>query len=185
MVCTIFSINYSQAFSSHLCIFKSVIPWFRIYVFSTFIVCEDGNTSWPSGVVAPGIEPASRPADEMVDSANFIWRMFLARCTLHVNISTNQLLGEEESLVSEGEPTELDYSSSEQGNLNGSYLEFSLSRRRNDTGDLFQNRTLNTSLRNGSRTNRTRYRQLSILIILVHGCAANLIKMFRGLERLE
>lgn len=107
-------------------------------------------------MVAPGIVPASRPAEEMVDSANFIWRMFLARCTLHVNISTNQLLSEGESPIAEAEPAELDYSSSEQGNLNGSFLEFSLGRRRNDTGDLFQNRTLITSLRNGSRTNRTR-----------------------------
>ncbi|TSM85954.1 ADAMTS-like protein 2 [Bagarius yarrelli] len=117
----------------------------------------DGNSSWQSKVVASGSAPASRPSDEMVDSANFIWRMFLAHCTLQVNISTNQLLSERESLISETEPSELDYSSSEQGNLNGSFLEFSLGRRRNDTGDLFQNRTLITSLRNGSRINRTRW----------------------------
>ncbi|KAK3538971.1 hypothetical protein QTP86_023569 [Hemibagrus guttatus] len=119
----------------------------------------DGNSSWPSGVVASGSVPASRPAEEMVDSANFIWRMFLARCTLQVNISTNQLLSERESLISEAEPAELDYSSSEQGNLNGSFLEFSLGRRRNETGDLFQNRTLISSSRNSSRSNRTRSQQ--------------------------
>ncbi|KAL7839703.1 hypothetical protein SRHO_G00263610 [Serrasalmus rhombeus] len=117
-----------------------------------------GNSSWPSGVVAPGIVPASRPAEEMVDSENLIWRMFL-RQRMHINISTNQLLGEGEGLFPEVEPVELDYSSTEQGNLTGSFLEFTLGRRRNDTGDLFQNRTLIPSLRSSNRTNRTRSHQ--------------------------
>ena len=97
-------------------------------------------------MVAPGIVPASRPAEEMVDSENLIWRMFL-RQRMHVNISTNQLLGEGGGLFPEVEPVELDYSSTEQGNFTGSFLEFTLGHRRNDTGDLFQNRTLIPSLR--------------------------------------
>lgn len=95
----------------------------------------------------------------MVDSENLIWRMLLRQRIdsdgMHVNISTNQLLSA--GLFPEVEPVELDYSSTEQGSLNASFLEFTLGRRRNDTGDLlFQNRTLITSLRSSNRTNRTR-----------------------------
>ncbi|KAG9261808.1 ADAMTS-like protein 2 [Astyanax mexicanus] len=124
----------------------------------------DGNSSWPSGVVAPGIVPANRPAEEMVDSENLIWGMVLRQRTgsdgMQNNISTNQLLSEGAGIFPEVEPVELDYSSSEQGNLNSSSLEFTLGRHRNDTGDLlFQNRTLITSLRSSNRTNRTRSHQ--------------------------
>ncbi|XP_007253910.3 LOW QUALITY PROTEIN: ADAMTS-like protein 2 [Astyanax mexicanus] len=124
----------------------------------------DGNSSWPSGVVAPGIVPANRPAEEMVDSENLIWGMVLRQRTgsdgMQNNISTNQLLSEGAGIFPEVEPVELDYSSLEQGNLNSSSLEFTLGRHRNDTGDLlFQNRTLITSLRSSNRTNRTRSHQ--------------------------
>ncbi|XP_062873822.1 ADAMTS-like protein 2 [Trichomycterus rosablanca] len=125
---------------------------------------QEGNSSWPSGVVAPGIVPASRPAEEMVDSENLLWRMLLGQHfgtdDMLVNHSTNQLLNREGSITTDAEPVELEYSSTEQGNINSSFFEFTLARRRNDTGDLlFQNRTLVTSLRSSNRTNRTRGHQ--------------------------
>ncbi|XP_066510787.1 LOW QUALITY PROTEIN: ADAMTS-like protein 2 [Hoplias malabaricus] len=118
-----------------------------------------GNSSWPSQVVAPGIVPASRPAEGMEDSENLIWRMLLKQ-RMHINISANQLFSEGTGLFPEEDPMEFDYSSMEQGSLNGSLLEFTLGQSRNDTGDLlFQNRTLITGLRSSNRTNRTRSHQ--------------------------
>lgn len=81
---------------------------------------------------------------------------------LMVNITTNQLLTQGEGQFSaEMGPLELDYGGLESNtgfSLNGSsFLEFSLARRNNDTGDLpLQNRTMFPGLRNGNRTSRTR-----------------------------
>ncbi len=121
-------------------------------------VLKEGNCSWPSGVGAPGVAPISRPAEDMVNSENLIWRVLLGERIgsdgVLANISTNQLLTGRDGLSSEG-PPELDYSSLEQAGLNGSLLEFTLGQRRNDTGDfLLLNRTVTTILRN--RSNRTR-----------------------------
>uniref|UniRef100_A0A8B9LPB9 ADAMTS-like 2 n=1 Tax=Astyanax mexicanus TaxID=7994 RepID=A0A8B9LPB9_ASTMX len=144
----------------------------EVYEETAAIDCEQDAPTPPQfpgrlqefGVVAPGIVPANRPAEEMVDSENLIWGMVLRQRTgsdgMQNNISTNQLLSEGAGIFPEVEPVELDYSSSEQGNLNSSSLEFTLGRHRNDTGDLlFQNRTLITSLRSSNRTNRTRLLQ--------------------------
>uniref|UniRef100_A0A673LM56 ADAMTS-like 2 n=1 Tax=Sinocyclocheilus rhinocerous TaxID=307959 RepID=A0A673LM56_9TELE len=124
-------------------------------------VYETGNCSWPSGVGAPGVAPISRPAEDMVNSENLIWRVLMGERIgsdgVLANISTNQLLTRRDGLSSEG-PLELDYSSLEQAGLNGSLLEFTLGQRRNDTGDfLLLNRTVTTILRN--RSNRTRNNQ--------------------------
>uniref|UniRef100_W5L4A5 ADAMTS like 2 n=1 Tax=Astyanax mexicanus TaxID=7994 RepID=W5L4A5_ASTMX len=138
----------------------------EVYEETAAIDCEQDAPTPPQfpgrlqefGVVAPGIVPANRPAEEMVDSENLIWGMVLRQRTgsdgMQNNISTNQLLSEGAGIFPEVEPVELDYSSLEQGNLNSSSLEFTLGRHRNDTGDLlFQNRTLITSLRSSNRTN--------------------------------
>lgn len=124
----------------------------------TFFVLKEGNCSWPSGVGAPGVVLASRPAEDIENSENLIWRVLLGERIgsngVLANISTNQLLTRRDGLSSEG-PLELDYSSLEQAGLNGSLLEFTLGQQRNDTGDfLLLNRTVTTILRN--RSNRTR-----------------------------
>lgn len=121
-------------------------------------VLKEGNCSWPSGVGAPGVVPVNRPAEDMVNSENLIWRVLLGERIgsdgVLANISTNQLLTRRDGLSSES-PLELDYSSLEQAGLNGSLLEFTLGHRRNDTGDfLLLNRTVTSILRN--RGNRTR-----------------------------
>lgn len=125
---------------------------------SQTFVLKEGNCSWPSGVGAPGVVPNSRPAEDMVNSENLIWRVLLGERIgsngVLANISTNQLLTRRDGLTPEG-PLELDYSSLEQAGLNGSLLEFTLGQQRNDTGDfLLLNRTVTTILRN--RSNRTR-----------------------------
>ncbi|XP_030647717.1 ADAMTS-like protein 2 [Chanos chanos] len=144
----------------------------EVYMGRATTTCEkdtpqpsEGNSSLPCKVADTGMGKADKPADETVNSENLIWRMLLGERVgsedLHVNISTNQLLTQGEDIFStEVGPIELDYSSSEQRILNGSVLEFTLSRRRNDTGDLlFQNRSLIHSFRNNNRTNRTRNHQ--------------------------
>ncbi|XP_076853855.1 ADAMTS-like protein 2 [Brachyhypopomus gauderio] len=133
-------------------------------VYEDAAAIDYGNSSWPSGVVTPGIVPGSRPAEEMVDTENLIWRMLLGQRmdsgNMHFNMSANQLLSEGAGLSSEVEPFELDYSSTEQGILNGSLLEFTLGHQHNETGDLLlQNRTLSTIFRSSNRTNRTRSHQ--------------------------
>ncbi|RXN22658.1 ADAMTS 2 [Labeo rohita] len=128
---------------------------------NTQVQYTEGNCSWPSGVGAPGVVPVNRPAEDMVNSENLIWRVLLGERIgsdgVLANISTNQLLTRRDGLSSES-PLELDYSSLEQAGLNGSLLEFTLGHRRNDTGDfLLLNRTVTSILRN--RGNRTRNNQ--------------------------
>ncbi|XP_051962929.1 ADAMTS-like protein 2 isoform X2 [Xyrauchen texanus] len=121
----------------------------------------EGNCSWPSAVGSPDVAPVNRPAEDLVNSENLIWRVLLGERDgsdgVLVNISTNQLLTHRDGLSSEAGPLELDYSSFEQASLNGTLLEFTLGHRRNDTGDFISpNRTFITSLRNSNRNNRTR-----------------------------
>ncbi|XP_048045296.1 ADAMTS-like protein 2 [Megalobrama amblycephala] len=129
---------------------------------NTPVQYTEWNCSWPSEVGAPGVVPVSRPAEDMTNSENLIWRVLLGERVgsdgVLANISTNQLLTHRDGLSSEAGPLELDYSSLERAGLNGSLLEFTLGHRRNDTGDfLLPNRTLTTILRN--RSNRTRNNQ--------------------------
>ena len=74
---------------------------------------------------------------------------------LLINISTNQLLTEGEGLFSsEVGPVDLDISGPFPLNRT---LEFTLGRKRNDSGDVFySNRTVVPGSRNASRANRTR-----------------------------
>ncbi|KAM6965405.1 ADAMTS-like protein 2 [Aplochiton taeniatus] len=121
----------------------------------------DGNSS----ATIPA--PASGPAEEGPDSQNLIWRVLLddriGLDELLINISTNQLLTEGEGLfLSEVGPMEMDYSSIEHDGplLLNRTLEFSVGRRRNESGDLyFQNLTVLTGLKSSNRTNRTRGNQ--------------------------
>lgn len=126
---------------------------------------SEGNSSHAGSAAIPAIpDPASGPLEEGPDSQNLIWRVQLGDRIgpdeLLINISTNQLLTEGEGLFSsEVGPMEMDFSGLVQGRpfpLNGT-LEFTLGRRRNDSGDVFyHNRTLLTSLRGTIRSNRTR-----------------------------
>ncbi|KAL0979609.1 hypothetical protein UPYG_G00187240 [Umbra pygmaea] len=128
------------------------------------------NSSNPAGSLAVPAPAASRILEEGPHAENLIWRVLLGERIgtdeLLVNITTNQLLTEREGLFSsEVGPLEVDYSSVERGTglvpLNGSVGEFSLARRRNDTGDLlFPNRTLLvTGTRSNNRTNTSRTNQ--------------------------
>ncbi|KAJ8415571.1 hypothetical protein AAFF_G00425510, partial [Aldrovandia affinis] len=126
------------------------------------------NSSW-SGSMGVHVIPVARgPSKEIPDSQNLIWNVLLGERIgseeLLVNISTNQLFSQGEGLYStETEPLELDYGNLEHSPpypLNGSLQEFTMGRRRNDTGELlFSNRTVLPNLRSGNRTNRTRNHQ--------------------------
>uniref|UniRef100_A0A8C4F1S5 ADAMTS-like 2 n=1 Tax=Dicentrarchus labrax TaxID=13489 RepID=A0A8C4F1S5_DICLA len=107
--------------------------------------------------------PDGGPLDTGPDSPNLIWRVLLdgriGPDELLINISTNQLLTEGDSLFSsEVGPAELDLSSLEQDGPFGlnETLEFTLGRKRNDSGDSsYQNKTVQSG-RTSSRSNRTR-----------------------------
>ena len=98
------------------------------------------------------------------DSPNLIWRVLLdgriSPDELLINISTNQLLTEGDSLFSsEVGPAEVDLSILEQDGSFGlnETLEFTLGRKRNDSGDgSYQNKTVQSGGRTSSRSNRTR-----------------------------
>ncbi|RVE68901.1 hypothetical protein OJAV_G00096020 [Oryzias javanicus] len=115
-----------------------------------------GNPSPEGGRMEPGPEP---------DSTNLIWRVLLdGRIDpeeLLINISTNQLLTQEEGLFSsEVGPVDAGPSILERG---GSFdinetLEFTLGQKRNDSSDINQNRTIQGG-RTSSRVNRTRGNQ--------------------------
>ncbi|XP_024115928.1 ADAMTS-like protein 2 [Oryzias melastigma] len=115
-----------------------------------------GNPSPEGGQMEPGPEP---------DSTNLIWRVLLdGRIDpeeLLINISTNQLLTQEEDLFSsEVGPVDAGPSVLERG---GSFdinetLEFTLGQKRNDSSDINQNRTIQGG-RTSSRVNRTRGNQ--------------------------
>lgn len=78
---------------------------------------------------------------------------------LLINMSTNQLLTEADGLFSEMGPAEVDLSSLEPGgpfNLSET-LAFNVGHKRNDSGDSTNlNRTVPSSGRTSSRSNRTR-----------------------------
>uniref|UniRef100_UPI003AB03A30 ADAMTS-like protein 2 n=1 Tax=Centroberyx gerrardi TaxID=166262 RepID=UPI003AB03A30 len=120
----------------------------------------EGNSSHTGGAAVPA--PAGGLLEAGPESQNLIWRVLLGDRIvpdeLLINISTNQLLTEGGGLFS----SDLDLSSLEQGEpfpLNET-LEFSLGRKRNDSGDgFYQNRTVLSGARTGSRSNRTRGNQ--------------------------
>ncbi|XP_041756650.1 ADAMTS-like protein 2 isoform X3 [Coregonus clupeaformis] len=108
----------------------------------------DGNSSHTGGVAVPA-PAASRPLEEVPDTENLIWRVLLG-----------EQIGPDEGeglFSSEVGPLEVDYSSVKFP-LKSSLGEFSLGRRRNDSGDLpFPNRTLLMGVRSNNSTNRTRW----------------------------
>ncbi|KAM9546601.1 ADAMTS-like protein 2 [Salvelinus alpinus] len=108
----------------------------------------DGNSSHTGGVAVPA-PAASRPLEEKPDPENLIWRVLLGE---RIGPDVGEGL-----FSSEVGPLEVDHSSVKFP-LKSSLGEFSLDRRRNDTGDLlFPNRTLLTGMRSNNRTNRTRW----------------------------
>lgn len=98
------------------------------------------------------------------DAPNLIWRVLLGDRIgpdeLLINISTNQLLTEGDSLFSaEVGPVETGLSGMETDGPLGvnQTLEFTLGRKRNDSGDgPYQNKTVQSGGRPSSRSNRTR-----------------------------
>lgn len=98
------------------------------------------------------------------DAPNLIWRVLLdgriSPDELLINISTNQLLTEGDSLFSaEVGPAGVDLSILEHDGpfAFNDTLEFTLGRKRNDSGDgAFQNKTVQSGGRTSSRYNRTR-----------------------------
>ncbi|XP_078107625.1 ADAMTS-like protein 2 [Sander vitreus] len=125
----------------------------------------EGNSSHAGSTANPA--SAGGLLDTGPDSPNLIWRVLLdgriGPDELLINISTNQLLTEGDSLFpSEVGPAEADLSSLEQDGLMGinETLEFTLGRKRNDSGDSsFQNKTVQSAGRTSSRSNRTRGNQ--------------------------
>ncbi|KAI9543808.1 hypothetical protein NQZ68_008856 [Dissostichus eleginoides] len=129
--------------------------------FSLFVSSE-GNSSHTGGTAKPA--PAGGPLDTGTDSPNLIWRVLLdgriGPDELLINISTNQLLMEGDSLFSsEVGPAEEDLISLEHDGPFGvnETLEFTLGRKRNESVDSsFQNKTVQSNGRTSSRSNRTR-----------------------------
>lgn len=126
-------------------------------------VPSDSNSSYTGSTAKPA--PAGGPLDTGPDSPNLIWRVLLddriGPDELLINISTNQLLTEGDGLFSsEMGPVEMGLSSSME--RDGSFgvnetLEFTLGRKRNDSGDSsHQNKTVQSGGRPSSRSNRTR-----------------------------
>ncbi|XP_074526577.1 ADAMTS-like protein 2 [Halichoeres trimaculatus] len=126
---------------------------------------KDGNTTHTGGTADPA--PAAGPLDPGPDSQNLIWRVLLGgrigQDELLINISTNQLLTGGDSLFSsEVGPAEVDLSLLEHDAAFGlnETLEFTLGRKRNDSGDgSYQNKTVQSGGRGSSRANRTRGNQ--------------------------
>lgn len=123
---------------------------------------SERNSSHTSSTANPA--PAGEPLDTGPDSTNLIWRVLLDDRInpdeLLINISTNQLLTEGDPLFSsEVGPVEAGLSSLEDDGLFSvnQTMEFTLSRKRNDSGDgSYQNKTVQSGARASSRTNRTR-----------------------------
>ncbi|XP_060895026.1 ADAMTS-like protein 2 [Labrus mixtus] len=120
----------------------------------------EGNSSHTGSTANPA--PAGGSLDPGQDSQNLIWRVLLegriGQDELLINISTNQLLTEGVALFS----SEVDLSVLEQDGAFGlnDTLEFTLGRKRNDSGDgSYQNKTVQGGGRNSSRSNRTRGNQ--------------------------
>ncbi|XP_034452319.1 ADAMTS-like protein 2 [Hippoglossus hippoglossus] len=123
----------------------------------------EGNSSHTGSTVNPAA--AAGVLDSGPDSPNLIWRVLLdgriSPDELLINISTNQLLTEGGGLFSsELGPGEVDLSSLEREFGLNETLEFTLGRRRNDSGDtVYQNKTVQSTGRTSSRSNRTRGNQ--------------------------
>ncbi|XP_067084292.1 ADAMTS-like protein 2 [Osmerus mordax] len=141
----------------------------EVYVEGAAVDCHQDGATPPQYTEANSSQTGSSTLQEEVpDSQNLIWRVLLGERIgpdeLLINISTNQLLTDGEGVfLSEVGPLDMEYVNLESGRrfpFNGTVGEFSLGRRRNDTGDFFfQNRTVLTVLRSGNRTNRTRGNQ--------------------------
>ncbi|TKS78188.1 ADAMTS-like protein 2 [Collichthys lucidus] len=124
---------------------------------------SEGNSSHTGSTAKPA--PDGGPLDTGPDSPNLIWRVLLdgriSSDELLINISTNQLLTDGDSLFSaEVGPAEMDLSSVEQDGLFGvnQTLEFTLGRKRNDSGDIpYVNKTVQSGGRTSARSNRTRW----------------------------
>ncbi|TKS78181.1 ADAMTS-like protein 2 [Collichthys lucidus] len=125
-----------------------------------------GNSSHTGSTAKPA--PDGGPLDTGPDSPNLIWRVLLdgriSSDELLINISTNQLLTDGDSLFSaEVGPAEMDLSSVEQDGLFGvnQTLEFTLGRKRNDSGDIpYVNKTVQSGGRTSARSNRTSLDQM-------------------------
>ncbi|KAL3062372.1 hypothetical protein OYC64_002225 [Pagothenia borchgrevinki] len=125
----------------------------------------EGNSSHTGGTAKPA--PAGGPLDTGTDSPNLIWRVLLdgriGPDELLINISTNQLLTEGDSLFSsEVGPAEEDLISLGHDGPFGvnETLEFTLGRKRNESVDsFFENKTVQSNGRTSSRSNRTRGNQ--------------------------
>lgn len=123
---------------------------------------SERNSSHTGSTANPA--PAGGPLDTGPDSTNLIWRVLLDDRInpdeLLINISTNQLLTEGDGLFSsEVVPVEVGLGSLEEDGLFGvnETLEFTLGRKRNDSGDgSYQNKTVQSGGRTSSRGNRTR-----------------------------
>lgn len=122
----------------------------------------ESNSSHADSTANPA--PAGGALDAGPDSPNLIWRVLLddriGADELLINISTNQLLTEGDGLLSsEMGPAGVDLSSVE---LDGPFginetLEFTLGRKRNESGDSsYQNKTVQGGGRPSGRSNRTR-----------------------------
>ncbi|CAG09662.1 unnamed protein product, partial [Tetraodon nigroviridis] len=122
------------------------------------------NNSSHTGSTAKPV-PAGGSLDVRPDAPNLIWRVLLGGRIgpdeLLINISTNQLLTDGDGLFSaEVGPMETGLSGTETDGPLGlnETLEFTLGRKRNDSGDgSFQNKTVQTGGRPSSRSNRTRW----------------------------
>lgn len=127
-----------------------------------FFPPSENNSSHTGSTAKP--LPAGGSLDLMPDAPNLIWRVLLGDRIgpdeLLINISTNQLLTDGDSLVSaEVGPVETGLSGTEMDGPLGlnETLEFTLGRKRNDSGDgSHQNKTVQTGGRPSSRSNRTR-----------------------------
>ncbi|TWW60810.1 ADAMTS-like protein 2 isoform X1 [Takifugu flavidus] len=126
---------------------------------------SESNSSHTGSTAKP--VPVGGSLDMRPDAPNLIWRVLLGDRIgpdeLLINISTNQLLTEGDSFFSaEVGPAETGPSSMEiDGPLGlNETLEFTLGRKRNDSGDgPYQNKTVQSGGRPSSRSNRTRGNQ--------------------------
>ncbi|XP_037338305.2 ADAMTS-like protein 2 [Pungitius pungitius] len=142
----------------------------EVYEETEAIDCEqdpnftEGNSSHAGGTAVPA--SAGGPLDTGPDSPNLIWRVLLdgriGPDELLINISTNQLLTEEGGLFSSEAGPEADTSVLKQDGPLGANdtLEFTLGRKRNDSGEApSQNKTVQSGGRTSGRSNRTRGNQ--------------------------
>lgn len=149
-------VTNDQKLQYRLCLSTITICSPRKSKFFHFVPSES-NSSHTGSTADPA--PAGGP-----DSTNLIWRVLLderiGADELLINISTNQLLTEGDGLFSsEVGPVEMGLSSLEQDGPFGvnETLEFTLGRKRNDSGDSsYQNKTVQSGGRPSSRSNRTR-----------------------------